>query len=141
MKSNMTDNVKRHRFRVKFNVIKHYSNGTFKCKKCGFSDMRALQLDHINGNGKKETQLLKRSGNGFYSYLINNNYPDGYQILCANCNWIKKYENNENHKSNPELNYKRRLIREILNKKNELEKVEKLQEFFKQYNKEYEKIS
>ena len=24
--------------------------------------------------------------------------PENYQLLCANCNWIKRYENDEIHK-------------------------------------------
>ena len=28
-----------------------------KCLKCGFSDRRALQIDHINGGGIKERRI------------------------------------------------------------------------------------
>ena len=60
-----------------------------KCIKCGFSDKRALQIDHINGEGKFENSNR---------YKIYNNVINGskkYQLLCANCNWIKKYEKGE----------------------------------------------
>jgi hypothetical protein len=68
-----------------------------KCVKCGFNDKRALQIDHINGGGNKE----RKDGLGFgmkfnkhvtKSFLKN---EDKYQLLCANCNWIKRSENNE----------------------------------------------
>jgi len=65
-----------------------------KCAVCGFSDSRALQIDHINGGGAKSEGT---NGTGGYTYLIKvANAPDGqYQILCANCNWIKRHEQKE----------------------------------------------
>jgi len=41
-----------------------------KCIKCGFSDSRALQVDHINGGGKKEFKNLKNES--FYKKVIEN---------------------------------------------------------------------
>ena len=62
-----------------------------KCVKCGFSDIRALQIDHIHGGGSQE---VKRLGTvSMLKKVINE--PSGYQLLCANCNWIKRVENNE----------------------------------------------
>jgi hypothetical protein len=62
-----------------------------KCVKCGFEDMRALQIDHIDGGGLEEKKKL-----GTYKmYKKILNHPELYQILCANCNWIKRHENNE----------------------------------------------
>lgn len=65
-----------------------------KCCRCGFADRRALQIDHVNGGGKSE--LLKYGG-GSSTYLKKVlSAPAGiYQLLCANCNWIKRWENNE----------------------------------------------
>jgi len=67
-----------------------------KCVKCRYSDIRALQVDHINGGGTKERKTIK--GN-YYSYILKEiaNNPNKYQILCANCNWVKKYENKEDY--------------------------------------------
>ena len=63
--------------------------GGIKCVKCGFSDWRALQVDHINGGGSKNRlDSLKLKVDIKKS-------PQKYQILCANCNWIKRYENKE----------------------------------------------
>ena len=61
-----------------------------KCIKCGFSDWRALQIDHINGNGAKDKI---RNYTKDYNRIKEN--PEKYQLLCANCNWIKRYENHE----------------------------------------------
>lgn len=59
-----------------------------KCVKCGFSDERALQFDHINGEGYKDRKV----GQNIIQIL---KHIDKFQVLCANCNSIKKIENNE----------------------------------------------
>lgn len=66
-----------------------------KCKSCGFDDMRALQIDHILGNGNKDREN-KMVGYKLYLEIINNlNSRKKYQVLCANCNWIKRHDNKE----------------------------------------------
>ena len=65
-----------------------------KCVRCGFSDHRALQIDHINGNGAAERNR-KNGPNKIYQRVRKGN-TTGLQLLCANCNWIKKWENGEN---------------------------------------------
>ena len=62
-----------------------------KCK-CGFSDIRALTIDRIDGNHKIVTKLY---GDALYNFLIENNYPSGWQVLCMNCQWLKRYDNKE----------------------------------------------
>ena len=57
------------------------------CCKCGFSDPRALQIDHIYGSGSQERKVLKTED--LYKKVIRD--PTPYQLLCANCNWIKRY--------------------------------------------------
>ena len=63
-----------------------------KCVKCGFSDVRALQIDHISGGGNKE---YKKHGGMYGVYKNVLLEPEKYQLLCANCNWIKRFENKE----------------------------------------------
>lgn len=65
-----------------------------KCARCGFSDIRALQIDHVNGGGKKEIQSFKGQWRQYYRFVLADN-TGRYQCLCANCNWIKKSENRE----------------------------------------------
>jgi hypothetical protein len=79
----------------KHDIISHYSKKTMKCARCGFSDMRALSIDHINGGGRKHTEEIKKQGTIFYRWLIKNGFPEGFQVLCMNCNYIKKSENKE----------------------------------------------
>lgn len=70
-----------------------------KCVKCGESDWRCLQIDHIHGGGNKERKkkFLKDYGN-YLRYVLRQVKAGSkdYQLLCANCNWKKKYDNNEN---------------------------------------------
>lgn len=63
-----------------------------KCVKCGYSDHRALQFDHINGDGSIDKKNGIRNVK-LYNEIKNNR--NRFQLLCANCNWIKRYENNE----------------------------------------------
>ena len=67
-----------------------------RCVRCGFSDVRALQIDHVNGNGYAE-----RNGSGgamaIYKRVLAGS--QNYQLLCANCNWIKRVEQGELAKS------------------------------------------
>lgn len=82
-----------------------------KCIICGFSDERALQIDHVNSDGFKERKI---SGTTFFYHVLNNLESERYQILCANCNWIKRREKNEvkivyeeDHKFPTEIPHKR----------------------------------
>ena len=67
-----------------------------KCIKCGFSDIRALQIDHVNSGGRKEAKNFSSPWLMYTSILkkIKSGSKD-YQLLCANCNWIKKCTNHE----------------------------------------------
>ncbi|OGL70084.1 hypothetical protein A3D60_03415 [Candidatus Uhrbacteria bacterium RIFCSPHIGHO2_02_FULL_47_29] len=67
-----------------------------KCKRCNFSDIRALQIDHVNGNGSKEVKSFYGGNKTMQRYIFTGRLPkENYQILCANCNWIKRHENKE----------------------------------------------
>jgi len=84
--------------RLKYEIFSHYSGEQPKCAKCGFSDIRALCLDHIYNDGAEERRRItngeKRSLNGqkIYQWIKKNNFPNRYQILCFNCNIIKQRE-------------------------------------------------
>lgn len=67
-----------------------------RCCVCNFFDKRALQIDHVKGNAK----IDKNASNNRIQYLRQVklsylNKEGKYQLLCANCNWIKKHENRE----------------------------------------------
>jgi hypothetical protein len=63
-----------------------------KCMRCGFDDVRALQIDHVNGGGHRErTEVFKGNPRQFYK-AVAKDMEGKYQILCANCNCIKRVE-------------------------------------------------
>lgn len=70
-----------------FNIL-----GGMKCCICGFSDIRALQLDHIKGRNRCDN----RNVTTFKKYVKDPELArKTLQVLCANCNWIKRYTNSE----------------------------------------------
>jgi len=61
-----------------------------KCNCCGDSFIGRLTIDHLNNNGNEHRrQIGSNGGSSFYFYLIRNNYPSGYQVLCSSCNLCK----------------------------------------------------
>lgn len=100
---------KAHEQKIKYIVLSHYSisdvpqcSNPYNQHKEPYTDIRALSIDHINGGGGKHRRLLfgenKKGGRSFYRWLQDNKYPDGYQVLCMNCQWIKRNENKELNK-------------------------------------------
>lgn len=86
---------------LKEKVLSLYSG---KCTWCSYNDPRALQLDHINNDGYKE-----RCGNSRMNASLRNkkiladpSYAAKFQLLCANCNQIKKVEYEATLKSKKE---------------------------------------
>lgn len=71
--------------------------GGYKCACCGETEPAFLTIDHINNDGaahRREVVGLGRGGGKkIYSWLIANNFPSGFQILCMNCNWGKARNN------------------------------------------------
>lgn len=66
-----------------------------RCNFCGFSDIRALQLDHIH-RSKFPRGHTFRSGAALYAAILRGQFNlNEFQLLCANCNWIKKIEEKE----------------------------------------------
>ena len=79
-------------FKRKIEVLSYYSSGANVCAHCGFDDIRALSIDHIDGGGTKHRKEIKGD---MYDWLKRNNYPKGYQVLCMNCQFIKRVERRE----------------------------------------------
>lgn len=74
---------------LKFEVLTHYSKNskTPLCVCCGENTIQFLSIDHINNDGALHRKTLKsKGGNSFYKWLKKNNFPDGFQTLCHNCN-------------------------------------------------------
>jgi len=72
-------------------ILFFYSKGTMKCSLCGYDkDIGALDIDHINGGGNKHRNELTGHGTAFARWLIDNEFPGGYRILCCNCNRLER---------------------------------------------------
>lgn len=62
---------------------------------CGFDDIRALTIDHKYGGGSKERKN-GLSGRTLYRMIRDNEVnQDNYQVLCCNCQSIKRIVNKE----------------------------------------------
>lgn len=71
-----------------------------KCVRCGINDWRVLQVDHVKSNGREELRTLGNT-RGIYKRVLTlpiEQLNSEYQLLCANCNWVKMYEQNEFHR-------------------------------------------
>ena len=79
---NRKEITKRYRDKLKMQVLSHYSP-ELNCKCCGEKHLEFLSIHHVNGNGYQHRKQI--SGN-LYRWLVKNNYPEGYEILCMNCN-------------------------------------------------------
>lgn len=73
-------------WKLKLEVWENY--GGAKCSCCGVSEREFLTIDHINGGGGKHRKELRTSGSQhIYPWLKKNNYPEGFRVLCMNCNF------------------------------------------------------
>lgn len=79
--------MKRIREETRMRVLQHYSKGTPKCACCGESFLEFLAVDHIHGGGTQHRKQIHRTTHRFSLWLIKNNFPDGFRILCHNCNF------------------------------------------------------
>jgi hypothetical protein len=50
-----------------------------------------LLIDHVADNGADHRRLIGRSSTQLYRFLLKNNYPSGYQVLCHNCSAVKEF--------------------------------------------------
>ncbi len=97
----------RKRKQIRLQVLSHYSP-ELKCKCCGENHYEFLTIDHINNDGAEHR---KEIGGNLYEWLISNNFPEGFQVLCYNCNMCKGHYPNCYHQNNniqPKSKYKER---------------------------------
>lgn len=58
---------------------------------CDVTEPDFLTIDHVNGGGRQHRISIGKSGGDFYAWLVRNNYPKGFQVLCFNCNCAKGF--------------------------------------------------
>jgi hypothetical protein len=72
-------------------VFAHYGE---ECACCGEKGRAFLTLDHIDNNGAEHRRELgggrSTSTDKTWRWLVTNNFPEGFQILCYNCNCGKR---------------------------------------------------
>lgn len=62
--------------------------GGAKCACCGEDMLAFLTLDHINNDGNKHRKEINRTY--IYNWVVKNNFPPLFQVLCYNCNQGKR---------------------------------------------------
>lgn len=77
---------KRYHAKLRLEVLSRYSGGDPKCGDCGIIEMMFLTVDHTHGDGNNHRRTIKCS---IYKWLKRQNYPDGFGVLCYNCNHAK----------------------------------------------------
>lgn len=68
----------------KLEAFNHYG---CKCSCCGETIVDFLTIDHIGGGGNQHRKQLPQGGHSIYRWLKKNNYPEGFRVLCFNCNF------------------------------------------------------
>jgi hypothetical protein len=68
---------------------------------CPVTDIDMLTIDHINNDGADHRRGIhggNKAGHGTYRWLIKNDFPPGFQVLCFNHNFKKaiEYKRSEN---------------------------------------------
>jgi hypothetical protein len=71
--------------RLREATLLHYGGNPPRCSCCGETIMEFLTIDHING--RKGTGHSRSFGGWrLYHWLKKHDFPDGYRVLCYNCN-------------------------------------------------------
>src|SRR5260370_13896786 len=65
-------------------VLMHYGGNPPKCQCCGATTIEFLGIDHVDGGGRKHRLQIGQGQT--YTWLFVNNFPEGYRVLCHNCN-------------------------------------------------------
>jgi len=93
------------RERLRRAVFGHYSNNAFKCACCGESEQDFLVIDHIQGNGNEHRRAvfgtINAGGYRMHRWLVKQGFPQGFQLLCSNCNSSRGKHGECIHKKTP----------------------------------------
>lgn len=97
--------MKRYRISIKIRALEHYSvHRPVRCSNCPIDDLRVLTLDHINGRSHELTPSKRGSGSvvgssWYRRMVLHEAWEPDLQVLCQNCQWIKRDERGETRKS------------------------------------------
>lgn len=73
--------------RIRLRVLRHYSRSEVPfcaCLGCNEKRIEFLALDHEKGGGSAHRRKIGRKT--IFSWLVKNNFPPGFRVLCHNCN-------------------------------------------------------
>lgn len=70
--------------KVRMEVLTAYGGPSPACKCCGERELGLLTIDHIVPCGRTGR---KQVGSGLYCWLRKRAFPEGYRVLCMNCNF------------------------------------------------------
>jgi hypothetical protein len=76
---------KRFHARQRVTVLDHYGGA---CACCGEATPEFLTVDHVNNDG---AQHRREGATNIYRWLVRNDFPPGFQLLCWNCNAAKQF--------------------------------------------------
>lgn len=71
---------------IRRETFARYSHGEPQCACCGERTEEFLSIDHVNGGGNQHRKSLGLYGAQFYLWLKKQGWPEGYRVLCHNCN-------------------------------------------------------
>ena len=73
--------------KLRFAALSAYSSeGTPTCACCGEYYLEFLAIDHINGDGAEHRKEIGTGSGRLYYWLRDHDYPEGFRVLCHNCN-------------------------------------------------------
>lgn len=78
----MRDYGRADRLALKADVLGHYGGA---CACCGETELIFLSLEHVGGGGSAHRAALG-GGEKVYREIRRRGYPDGFEVLCHNCN-------------------------------------------------------
>lgn len=71
---------------LRLETLTHYSSGIPRCACCDERLVSFLTIDHVRNDGNSHRQEIGTSGSAVYIWLKRNGFPEGFQVLCWNCN-------------------------------------------------------
>ena len=92
------------RYQAKRDAAIVYLGGRCADSRCGWINIdgtkgctipSCLQIDHVLGDGAKRRKTSGQEGSRLLETVLKTKPGEIYQLLCANCNWIKRHENKE----------------------------------------------
>ena len=120
MKNNLSSKAKEKERRDdrRLKILQYYSKQLSKsnipcCRCCGENfHINFLAVDHIAGKKEmdSEPELVELGYSSSWNttellkWIIKNNFPKGFQILCHNCNYAKGMKGNNNKCPHQKLN-------------------------------------